>query len=158
MIVTTIPGMLYPLITSWTTEIGSLKQFNFGSAIAHLPGCFCLCSWLSLYCLMPWINHSPPVCWSTFVEISFKRQLVCKNTTEWHEVYKLSNMIHGAIKHLNYPKPSPLNLTAKSLSANTKRCLSKLPHTYTNNNPNNDSLYTCLYHLIKKRTKYLIYI
>ena len=25
-----------------------------------------LCNWLSLWRLVPWINHLPPVCWSTF--------------------------------------------------------------------------------------------
>ena len=24
------------------------------------------CEWLFLWCLLPWINHLPPICWSTF--------------------------------------------------------------------------------------------
>ena len=83
-----------------TTALDFLIVCNFGSAIPHLPGCFCpwtffwnmglktlpsdlfmsrfvfsirifykssrLCNWLSLQCLVPWINQSPRVCWSTF--------------------------------------------------------------------------------------------
>ena len=37
-------------------------------------------SWSSLWCLGPWMNHLPPVCWSTFRFrfTLFKCQLVCK--------------------------------------------------------------------------------
>ena len=31
-----------------------------------LQGSFRLCNWLSLRRLLSWINHWPPVCWSTF--------------------------------------------------------------------------------------------
>ena len=31
-----------------------------------LQGSFRLCNWLSLRRLVSWINHLPPVCWSTF--------------------------------------------------------------------------------------------
>ena len=73
-----------------------------GSSNAHLPGCFrpftflrildwaCylrtplwfstrnlqgssgLCNCLLLWCFVPWINHLPPVCWSTFWKSSLK--------------------------------------------------------------------------------------
>ena len=31
-----------------------------------LQGSSRLCNWVSLWCLVPWINHLPPACWSTF--------------------------------------------------------------------------------------------
>ena len=37
--------------------------------IHTLQGSSTLCSWLSLRFLMPWINHMPPVFWSTFWNI-----------------------------------------------------------------------------------------
>ena len=37
-----------------------------------------LCSWLSLRFLMPWINHVPPVCRSTFCKSSLDWWWVCK--------------------------------------------------------------------------------
>ena len=39
-----------------------------------LQGSSRLCNWLSLRCLGPWINHLPPVCWSTFRKPNFKLQ------------------------------------------------------------------------------------
>ena len=36
-------------------------------------GSFRLCNWLSLWCLVSWINHLPPVCWSTFRISTFKQ-------------------------------------------------------------------------------------
>ena len=40
-------------------------------------GSFRLCNWLSLRRLVSWINHLPPVCWSTFWKSNFKQQLGC---------------------------------------------------------------------------------
>ena len=37
-----------------------------------------LCNWLPLWCLVPWINHLLPVCWSTFWKSSLKWLWVCK--------------------------------------------------------------------------------
>ena len=85
---------------AFRTHLGWLKLSISGSAITHLPGCFCpwrfsvdiglnvlpcesfmscltsllgyfkensgLCNWSSLRYLVPWIDHLPPVCWSTF--------------------------------------------------------------------------------------------
>ena len=49
------------------------------SLIYHiLLGSGRLCNWLSLWCLVLWINHLSPVCRSTFWKFSFKRHLVCK--------------------------------------------------------------------------------
>ena len=38
---------------------------------------FRLCNWSSLWRLVSWINHLPPVCWSTFWKSIFKQQLGC---------------------------------------------------------------------------------
>ena len=37
-----------------------------------------ICNWMPLQCLVPWINHLPPVCWSTFWKSSLKWWCVCK--------------------------------------------------------------------------------
>ena len=37
-----------------------------------LQGSSRLCNWLSLWRFVPWINHLPPVCWSTFWKSSLK--------------------------------------------------------------------------------------
>ena len=38
---------------------------------------FRLCNWLSLRCLVSWINHLPSVCWPTFRKINFNQRLGC---------------------------------------------------------------------------------
>ena len=43
-----------------------------------LQGSFRLCNWLSLWRLLSWNNHLPPVCWSTFRKLIFKQQLGCR--------------------------------------------------------------------------------
>ena len=43
-----------------------------------LQGSFRLCDWLSLRRLVSWINHLPPVCWSTFWKFTCKPQLGCR--------------------------------------------------------------------------------
>ena len=40
-------------------------------------GCFSLCKRFSLWHLGPWMNHWPPVWWSTFRFMFLKWQLVC---------------------------------------------------------------------------------
>ena len=77
------------------------------SAISHLQGCFCLrisdstwchrtplchikllntdilqgsfklCNWFPLQCLVSWINHLLPTCWSTFWKSAFKWEFGC---------------------------------------------------------------------------------
>ena len=39
---------------------------NLYSQLEYSPGSSELCNWLSLRCLVPWINHLPPVSWSDF--------------------------------------------------------------------------------------------
>ena len=41
-------------------------------------GVFKLCNWLSLRCLVSWINHLLPACWSIFWKSNFKKQLGCR--------------------------------------------------------------------------------
>ena len=100
-------------IHRYPCRISLFIKVIFGTAITHLPKCFCppppppppppprpsfrildwtccmliigllyvrcilssrifymgssrLCNWLSLHCLVLWIDHLPPVCWSTF--------------------------------------------------------------------------------------------
>ena len=82
----------------WPTYLGYLKLSSSGSATTHFPGCFCpwtgcfeywivhvtfgfhyvtldfqLCNWLTLRCLVSWIYHLPPVCWSIIWKYSLKR-------------------------------------------------------------------------------------
>ena len=46
-------------------------MFRFSTSIFD-KGSSRLCNWLSLWCLVPGINHLPPVCWSAFSKSSFK--------------------------------------------------------------------------------------
>ena len=46
-----------------------IKNVTFRLIMSYLNsllGYSRLCNWLSLRCLVPWINHLPSVCWSTF--------------------------------------------------------------------------------------------
>ena len=50
------------------------RRFKFKSKffIYYLIDNIRLCNWLSLRRMVPWINHLPPVCWSTFWKSSLK--------------------------------------------------------------------------------------
>ena len=37
----------------------------------NIHGSFMLCNWFFLWCLVPWIKHLPPVCYSTFWKSRF---------------------------------------------------------------------------------------
>ena len=63
---------------SWQQPITSLPYVYFRSHLDILQGSFRLCNWLSLQCLVSWINHLPPACWSTFWKSTFKQQLGCR--------------------------------------------------------------------------------
>ena len=45
----------------------------------NLQGSFRLCNWLSLWRLVPWINHLPPACLSTFWKSTLKQPLGCRS-------------------------------------------------------------------------------
>ena len=89
MVIRLILGCLWPLVSvlNYILTLGILR-----SVIFHLPGCFLSLDlpeyriqhtigllyvtsiyWLSLRCLVSWINHLPPVCWSTFRISTFKQ-------------------------------------------------------------------------------------
>ena len=74
-----IPRNLY--ITVWLNDICwglgwdvNSKQHHYDN---HLQGCFRFCDWLSLQCLVPWINHLSPVYWATLGKVCSKH-LVCR--------------------------------------------------------------------------------
>ena len=59
-----------------------LLPWNSLASISHYQlrysaGCFRLCDWLSLWCLVLWISYLAPVCWSTFCK-AVLNELVCK--------------------------------------------------------------------------------
>ena len=62
------PG-LYFIIVDWTchhqTHLCQIYILNWNV----LQGSSKLCNWLSLQCLVPWNNHLPPLCWSTFQKL-----------------------------------------------------------------------------------------
>ena len=75
-----LPGCFCP----WTFSLNILEywiehvsfgilyvMFTFPTRIFYW-GSSRLCNWLSLRRLVPWINHLPPVCWSTFWKSSLK--------------------------------------------------------------------------------------
>ena len=51
---------------------------NLYSPLAYSTEEFQALQLFALWCLVTWINHLPPVCWSAFWKSSFKQQLVCK--------------------------------------------------------------------------------
>ena len=55
--------------------IGPLYVTSSYSTWDILQGSFRFCNWLSLRRLVPWINHLPLACWSTFWKSIFKYQL-----------------------------------------------------------------------------------
>ena len=96
MMVATITRMSVSILFIWLTHLGFLILGGSGSATTHLPGWFCpwiehvtvgllnvafrlstwtlsrLFNWLPPRCLVTWINHLPPLCWSTFWKYSLK--------------------------------------------------------------------------------------
>ena len=84
----------FPLPQHWMTDTANTSQIrNHGAAVRKyrtplchiqllnldiLQGSFRLCNWLSLWCLVSWITHLPPACWSTFWKSIFKQQFGCR--------------------------------------------------------------------------------
>ena len=71
-----LPGCFRPWTFSLNIGLNRLPLDSFVSCL-HSPlgfstGSSRLRNWLSLRCLVPWINHLPPVCWSTFWKSSLK--------------------------------------------------------------------------------------
>ena len=77
-----LPGCFWP----WTffqnigfnTVLTGPFMSHLATQLGFLQGSFRLCNWLSLRRLVPWINHLPPACWSTFWKSNFKQQLGCR--------------------------------------------------------------------------------
>ena len=50
------------LLSEYRIQRGAIGPLYVTSSYSS----FRLCNWFSLRCLMSWINHLPPACWSTF--------------------------------------------------------------------------------------------
>ena len=77
-----LPGCFCPWTFFQNIGFNMVSSDPFMSHLATqldiLQGSFKLCNWLSLRCLVSWINHLPPACWSTFWKSIFKHQLGCR--------------------------------------------------------------------------------
>ena len=61
-----------------------------------------LCNWLSLWCLVRWINHVPVVCGSTFWKSSFKWKSVSKNDITKNKVFHCFSCVLRMYLRTNY--------------------------------------------------------
>ena len=62
------------LLSEYRIQHGAIGPLYVTSNYSTLQ----LCNWLSLRCLVSWINHLPRACWSTFWKSIFKHQLGCR--------------------------------------------------------------------------------
>ena len=81
-----LPGCFRPWIFHLNIGLNMLPSDSFVSCLDYLlgysTGAGLICNWLSLRCLVPWINHLPPVYWSTFWKSSLKWRWVV-SLTHW---------------------------------------------------------------------------
>ena len=65
-----LPGCFRPCTCPLNIELNMLPSDSLMSCLHSLLGYSTggsrLCNWLSLWWLVPWMNHYPPGCWSTF--------------------------------------------------------------------------------------------
>ena len=59
-----------------------------------------LCNWLSLRCLVPWINHLPPVCWSTFGILVWNDSGYVNLTQWWYFFINFEYILHISTPHI----------------------------------------------------------
>ena len=59
-----------------------------------------LCNWLSLRCLVPWINHLPPVCWSTFGILVWNDSGYVNLTQWWYFFIIFEYILHISTPHI----------------------------------------------------------
>ena len=75
-----------------------------------------LCNWLSLRCLVPWINHLPPVCWSTFGILVWNDSGYVNLTQWWYFFIIFEYILHISTPHIMifcFPLPYfPLSTSA----------------------------------------------
>ena len=75
-----------------------------------------LCNWLSLRCLVPWINHLPPVCWSTFGILVWNDSGYVNLTQWWYFFIIFQYILHISTPHIMifcFPLPYfPLSTSA----------------------------------------------
>ena len=73
--------------------------FKFPSRIfcRRVPG---FANWLSLRCLVPWINHLPPVCWSTFGILVWNDSGYVNLTQWWYFFIIFEYILHISTPHI----------------------------------------------------------
>ena len=90
--------------------------FKFPSRIfcRRVPGF--ATAWLSLRCLVPWINHLPPVCWSTFGILVWNDSGYVNLTQWWYFFIIFEYILHISTPHIMifcFPLPYfPLSTSA----------------------------------------------
>ena len=70
---------------------------HLATQLGYSAGEFQALNWLSLRCLVSWINHLPPACWSTFWKSNFKQQLGCRFDLMDNESYFLCVLTYAII-------------------------------------------------------------
>ena len=100
---------------------------HWGSRVCHYPFHYeyhkfnlsqynLICNWLSLRCLVPWINHLPPVCWSTFGILVWNDSVYVNLTQWWYFFIIFEYILHISTPHIMvfcFPLPYfPLSTSA----------------------------------------------
>ena len=113
---THLPGCFCPWTFSLNIVLNKLPlnpfvMLRFSTSVIYRG--FRLCNWLSLWCLVPWINHLPPTCsvlfgnlvWNDgrFVRLTWWRITVSCFYYVCKCVFKHFSMSHNIIKHFYLP-------------------------------------------------------
>ena len=103
-----LPGCFRPWIFHLNIGLNMLPSDSFVSCLDYLlgysTGAGLICNWLSLRCLVPWINHLPPVYWSTFWKSSLKWRWVCKFDTLENNFFIFFNTFYIYLNASQYDK------------------------------------------------------
>ena len=116
-----LPGCFCPWTFRLNIGLNTSPSDSFvsylNSHLGYSAGEFqALCNWLSLRCLVPWINHLPPVCWSTFGILVWNDSGYVNLTQWWYFFIIFEYILHISTPHIMifcFPLPYfPLSTSA----------------------------------------------